>query len=122
MTTPRRRPPKLNIKPVPGGRVGSPRPTPRETRDRLRAYKILERLERYTLGEPDEFGRAIDLTPGQLQAARIALAKSLPDLAAVHQAPEGESLQDWLARLPMPRTVSETETVSDQAQPLEPPF
>lgn len=88
----------------------------------MRAWKILARLERYALGEPDEAGHPIKMTSRQIQAARIALAKSLPDLAAVHQAPEGESLQDWLARLPAPERMPETETDQAPADPPGPPF
>ena len=54
------------------------------TRDRLKVSRIIDRLQAYVLGEKDPATkRRVIMKPGQIQAARILLAKSLPDLRAV---------------------------------------
>lgn len=51
------------------------RPFPEKTRERIQAGMILDRLHKHITGE-------VELSATQIQAARILLAKALPDLTA----------------------------------------
>ena len=57
---------------------GKPRtgPLPEHWRKKIATTAILNRLNSHTLGE-------IEMTPSQIQAARILLNKTLPDLKAL---------------------------------------
>lgn len=52
------------------------RPHHIKTRERIRVTKLLERLQDYALGK-------IELDRGRVQAIKILLAKSLPDVKVV---------------------------------------
>ena len=55
---------------------------PEHWRKKIKTGAILNRLNSHTLGE-------IEMTPSQIQAARILLSKTMPDLKAIEQAISG---------------------------------
>ena len=57
------------------------RPYPQKARERIKAGKIIGRLIKHVEG-------TIELSQTQIQAARILLAKALPDLTAVEHSGE----------------------------------
>lgn len=57
------------------------------TKERIRASQLLNRLTQHANGE-------VELTPSQVQAAKIVIGKIVPDLKAVeHSGPEGGAIQ-----------------------------
>lgn len=72
-----------------------------KTRDKIRAALILDRLERFALGERTPAGNEVDMSAAQVKAAQILLGKILPDM--VHNLQEEvmptESVQQKYDRL-----------------------
>ena len=57
------------------------KPYPTKARERIQTGMILERLDKHVLGE-------LEMTSTQIQAARILLSKTLPDLTHQENATE----------------------------------
>ena len=53
-----------------------------KTRDKIRVWKLIERLQLFVLGEKDSFGQEVNMSPAQVKAAQVLIAKQLPDLTA----------------------------------------
>jgi hypothetical protein len=62
--------------------------TPQIVRDRMRAAAISRRLQQFALGEKDEAGQPVNMTPAQVTAALGILKKCVPDLSAVEHTGE----------------------------------
>ena len=62
--------------------------TPQIVRDRMRAAAISKRLQQFALGEKDEGGLPVNMTPAQVTAALGILKKCVPDLSAVEHSGE----------------------------------
>lgn len=72
---------------------------PQVVRDRIRTSQLVNRLEKFVLGEKEQ-GADVSLTPAQVQAALGLIRKRLPDLAAVEH--NGEIAQrHYVAELPL---------------------
>ena len=56
-------------------RVGDP-----AVRAKIRATQLVKLMQRYALGENDDFGQPIKLSAGRRSAIKTLLAKVLPDL------------------------------------------
>ncbi len=57
--------------------------TPQVVRDRMRANALSKRLQQFALGEKDEAGQPVNMTPAQVTAALGILKKCVPDLSCV---------------------------------------
>lgn len=52
-------------------------------KEAIRATQIMNRLTKFTLGKKGENGETIDMSPAQVAAAKVVLAKLRPDLKSV---------------------------------------
>lgn len=70
------------------------------TRKKIQASQLINRLESHALGE-------IELSSSQIKAIEVLLKKILPDLAALHTTTDaGKTLEDWLDELESPEAQS----------------
>lgn len=53
-----------------------------KTREKIKIQALLDRLQRFALGEQDKFGNEIKMSVGQVNAALSLIRKVLPDLSA----------------------------------------
>lgn len=74
-----------------------------EWRTKIKVSQTLNRLQGFVLGETDERGNPINMTPAQVKAASTLLNKAMPDLSQsdITQSQEGPrmSYQELLDRL-----------------------
>ncbi len=53
-----------------------------KTREKIKAMALLDRLQRFALGENDNFGQEVKMSQAQVTAALSLVKKVLPDLTA----------------------------------------
>lgn len=71
-------------------------------REKIRAAAIIERMERFALGEKGPQGEVIKMTAAECKAATTLLAKVLPDLSSsdiVHHAPDERTYDEVRAEM-----------------------
>lgn len=70
-----------------------------ETRNKIKAANIINRLSAYVLGEEDPVTKKpVEMVPAQVTAALGLLKKVVPDLTSVEHS--GEIQKTYVARLP----------------------
>ena len=79
-----------------------------ETRAKIQAGNIINRLTKCVMGQ-------VDLTPAQVQAARILLAKILPDLTSVEHS--GEIATPYVAQMPQVSRTSDAWSIQHAPKP-----
>jgi hypothetical protein len=76
-----------------------------ETRQKIKADRIIERLTCFFLGEADRTGLVPNLTQPQVNVGLGLLKKIVPDLQAVQHS--GEITTSYVARVPVTATTAE---------------
>jgi len=61
--------------------------TPDVVRARIKTTKLMERLQKYALGQ-EEQGKKVELSTSQIRAIEILLRKAVPDLSSVEHSGE----------------------------------
>lgn len=80
-----------------------------ETRAKIQAGNIINRLTKCVMGD-------VELSPAQVQAARILLAKILPDLTSVEHS--GEIATSYVAEMPQSSPTAEAWATQHAPKPL----